>query len=183
MAGRRGRPEQVTDGRWRHSEILNRRVVTIVCRRDPSDPETITEVTTLLLALAGRVLGPRVLDDEQEKRLRDLAVHAKPSEVTRTMRVYTRTTVRSVTRHALVCAQVRVDGFALDEGGIPRGSQVRRRTDPRSAGRDRRIGRHLVAADAAAQARRRPRGGRSQENRPRHHRLARQLMVPRYTSS
>ena len=29
---------------------------------------------------------------------------------------YTRTTVRSVTRLARVCAQVRVDGFALDEG-------------------------------------------------------------------
>lgn len=54
-------------------------------RRDPSDPETITEVTILLLALASRVLRPRVLDDEQEKRLRDLAVHAKPSEITRTL--------------------------------------------------------------------------------------------------
>ena len=32
------------------------------------------------------------------------------------LRVYTRTSVRSVTRLALVCAQVRVDGFALDEG-------------------------------------------------------------------
>ena len=32
------------------------------------------------------------------------------------LRVYTRATVRSVTRLALVCAQVRVDGFALDEG-------------------------------------------------------------------
>ena len=32
------------------------------------------------------------------------------------LRVYTRTTVRSVTRLALVCAQVRVEGFALDEG-------------------------------------------------------------------
>jgi IclR family acetate operon transcriptional repressor len=79
------------------------------------------------------------------------------------LRVYTSTTVRSVTRLALVCAQVRAD--------------------PRSAGPDRRIGRHLVAADAAAHARRRPRRRRSQENRPRHHRLARQLMVPRYTSS
>jgi IclR family acetate operon transcriptional repressor len=32
------------------------------------------------------------------------------------LRVYTRTTVRSMTRLALVCAQVRADGFALDNG-------------------------------------------------------------------
>jgi len=32
------------------------------------------------------------------------------------LRVYTRTTVKSVTRLALACAQVRADGFALDEG-------------------------------------------------------------------
>jgi IclR family acetate operon transcriptional repressor len=32
------------------------------------------------------------------------------------LRVYTRTTVRSLTRLAEVCAQVRVDGFATDEG-------------------------------------------------------------------
>ena len=54
-------------------------------RRDSFDAETITEVTTLLLALASRVLRPRVLNDEQEKRLRDLAVHGKPSEITRTL--------------------------------------------------------------------------------------------------
>ena len=99
------------------------------------------------------------------------------------LRVYTSTTVRSVTRLALVCAQVRVDGFALDDGEYL--EEVRCIAAPirDPQGRDRRIGRHLVAADAAAHARRRPRRGRSQENRPRHHRLARQLMVPRYTSS
>ena len=32
------------------------------------------------------------------------------------LRVYTRTTVKTVTRLALVCKQVRLDGFALDEG-------------------------------------------------------------------
>jgi IclR family acetate operon transcriptional repressor len=32
------------------------------------------------------------------------------------LRVYTRTTVRSVTRLALVCARVRADGFAIDDG-------------------------------------------------------------------
>jgi hypothetical protein len=57
----------------------------IVRRRDRSNPETITDVTTLLLALASRVLRPRVLEDEQEERLRDLAVRAKPSEITRTL--------------------------------------------------------------------------------------------------
>jgi hypothetical protein len=83
MEGRRGRPVQVTDGRWRHSENLGRRVVTILSRRDLSDPQTITEVTTVLLALARRVVRPRVLDNDQEKRLRHLAVHGKPSEIIR----------------------------------------------------------------------------------------------------
>jgi IclR family acetate operon transcriptional repressor len=32
------------------------------------------------------------------------------------LRAYTSTTVRSVTRLAFVCAQVRVEGYALDEG-------------------------------------------------------------------
>ena len=32
------------------------------------------------------------------------------------LRVYTRTTVKSVTRLARICAQVRVDGFAIDDG-------------------------------------------------------------------
>ncbi len=63
-------------------------------------------------------------------------------------------------------------------GGISRGSQMRGRTNPRSARRDRCIGRHLVAADAAAHARRRSRGGRSQEDRPRDHCLARELRRP-----
>ena len=85
MTTRRGRPARVTIGRWRHSEILSRRVAMIVRRRDRSNPETITDVTTLLLALASRVLRPRVLEDEQEERLRDLAVRAKPSEITRTL--------------------------------------------------------------------------------------------------
>ena len=42
-------------------------------------------------------------------RLRDLLGRAP-------LQGYTRTTVKSVTRLARVCAQVRVDGFALDEG-------------------------------------------------------------------
>ena len=99
------------------------------------------------------------------------------------LRAYTRTTVRSVTRLARRLRAGARRRIRARRGGIPRGSPMRGRADPRSAGRDRRLGRHLVAADAAAHARRRPRRGRSQENRPRHHRLARELTRARQTSS
>ena len=44
-----------------------------------------TEVTHLLLALAARLMRPRVLDDTQKGRLHELAVKSKPSEITRTL--------------------------------------------------------------------------------------------------
>ena len=53
--------------------------------------------------------GRALLADSDLPALRELLGRAP-------LRVYTRTTVKSVTRLALVCAQVLVDGFALDEG-------------------------------------------------------------------
>jgi WD40 repeat protein len=61
------------------------------------------------LADGDRRPSARVIADCDLPALRELLGPAP-------LRVYTRTTVRSVTRLALVCAQVRVDGFALDEG-------------------------------------------------------------------
>ena len=53
--------------------------------------------------------GKALLADYDLQALRELLGRAP-------LKVYTRTTVRSVTRLAHVCGQVRVDGFALDEG-------------------------------------------------------------------
>src|SRR5678815_5549134 len=53
--------------------------------------------------------GKVLLADYDLQGLRELLGRAP-------LRVYTRTTVRSVTRLALVCAQVLADGFALDNG-------------------------------------------------------------------
>ena len=85
------------------------------------------------------------------------------------LRGYTRTTVRSVTRLAL-CAP----GFASTDSRSTRGNTSRKSdaSPHRSAIRRARSSHRsaFVAADAAAHARRRPRRGRSQEDRPRHHR-------------
>jgi len=53
--------------------------------------------------------GKALLADCDLPELRELLGRAP-------LQVYTRTTVRSVTRLAEACAQVRLDGFALDEG-------------------------------------------------------------------
>jgi IclR family acetate operon transcriptional repressor len=53
--------------------------------------------------------GKALLADCDLNALRDLLGRAP-------LKVYTRTTVRSLARLAQVCGQVRVDGFALDEG-------------------------------------------------------------------
>jgi hypothetical protein len=84
MEVRLGRPKQVTRGCWRHSHVLSRRVARITKRKDRSDPETLTDITVRLQALARRVLGKN-LDDDQKARLNHLARGAKPSEITRTL--------------------------------------------------------------------------------------------------
>ena len=53
--------------------------------------------------------GRALLADCDLRALRELLGRAP-------LRVYTRTTVRSVTRLALLCVRVRVEGFALDDG-------------------------------------------------------------------
>ena len=82
---KRGRPKQMTLGRWRNSAVLASRVRTIVRRPDRDDPETITEVMHRLFSLARRVLRTTALHAHQEARLRHLAITAKPSEITRVL--------------------------------------------------------------------------------------------------
>jgi hypothetical protein len=66
---------------WRNPELLSRRVASIVQRRDPFDPESITEVSANLVRLTQRILPASACTDLTQ--LRRLAVHAKPSEITR----------------------------------------------------------------------------------------------------
>jgi hypothetical protein len=53
MDGKRRRPPMSTKGVWRHPAVLERRVCTILGRRDPDNEESITEVVYGLRALAG----------------------------------------------------------------------------------------------------------------------------------
>ena len=71
----------------------------------------------------------------------------------------------------------------LRRRGVHRGGALHRRADPRSAGRDRRLGRHLLAGEPAAGPRDRARRGRSEEDGPRHQRVARRLTESVQTSS
>jgi hypothetical protein len=70
---------------WRNSEILTRRVKTILRRRDKHDPETLTEVGLKLIALAERVAGKNAITARRRARLLHLAVDAKPSVIVRTL--------------------------------------------------------------------------------------------------
>jgi hypothetical protein len=68
---------------WRNPELLSRRVASIVKRRDPFDPESITEVSANLVRLTQRILPASACTGACLTQLRRLAVHAKPSEITR----------------------------------------------------------------------------------------------------
>jgi hypothetical protein len=78
---KRGRPKKTTFGVWRHPAIVERRLSTILGRRDPDDEESMTEVVYASRALARRILGPDGLDADRERHLRRLAVNAEPSEI------------------------------------------------------------------------------------------------------
>jgi len=80
---KRGRKKQMTLGRWRNSAVLAARVKTILKKRDKTDTESITDVTIRLGSLCRRALCAPALTNEQQARLQQLAVRAKPSEITR----------------------------------------------------------------------------------------------------
>jgi hypothetical protein len=78
-----GRPKKQPSGAWRNPELLSRHVASIVKHRDPSDPESITEVSVRLVRLARRILPKSACTDACLAELRRLAIDAKPSEITR----------------------------------------------------------------------------------------------------
>ena len=82
---KRGRRKQVTLGRWRNSAVLGSRVRTILKNRDKTDTESITDVTIRLGSLCRRTMRTPALTNDQRARLRQLAVRAKPSEITRVL--------------------------------------------------------------------------------------------------
>jgi len=82
---KRGRKKQMTLGRWRNSAVLAARVKTILKKRDKADAESITDVTIRLGSLCRRTLRSQGLTNEQRARLQQLAVRAKPSEITRVL--------------------------------------------------------------------------------------------------
>ncbi len=71
-------------GIWCNTRLLARRVNTIVGERDKYNEEAVTNVSHRLSGLARRVLGRPVQPVERD-RLRQLAVAAKPSHITRTL--------------------------------------------------------------------------------------------------
>ena len=72
-----------TYGVWRHPAVLERRVCSIVGRRDPDNEESTTETVYGLRALARRVCSPRDLTRERIRTLACTAVNAEPSEIVR----------------------------------------------------------------------------------------------------
>src|ERR1043165_7749578 len=72
-----------------------------------------------VVSVAGQTgeFGPLHCTAHGKALLADCDLHALRELLGRApLRVYTRTSVRSLTRLAIACAQVRVDGFALDSG-------------------------------------------------------------------
>lgn len=70
-------------GKWRHGEVIERYVRKLVPRF--RDPEAITELGDQLIRLASRLLRPREVTSAQAATLRKMAIHAKPSEISRTL--------------------------------------------------------------------------------------------------
>ena len=91
------------------------------------------------------------------------------------LHVYTRNTITTLTRLARVCGRVRTDGFAIDDGEYIEEVRCVASPIPRSAGRDRGVGRHLVASDTAACEADCARHGRSQGVRASDQRVAGEL--------
>jgi hypothetical protein len=85
MGGKRGRPPMLAKGVWRHQEVLERRVCTIIRRRDPENEESITEAVYGVRALARRVVSATDLTRERIRYLYHLAVEAEPSDIVRVL--------------------------------------------------------------------------------------------------
>ena len=120
--------------------------------------------------------GKALLADYDLSALRDLLGRTP-------LQVYTRTTVKSVTRLARVCAQVRADGFAFDDGEYI--AEVRCVAAPIRDPQGEIVASVGISSpvSAAAGPRHRPRRGRSEEDGPRHQRVTRGLTESDQTSS
>ena len=70
---------------WRNSEILTRRVKTILRGRDKHNEEMLTEIGLKLIALGRRVVSKEGMTPRRCARLIKFAVAAKPSVIARTL--------------------------------------------------------------------------------------------------
>lgn len=80
-----GRPPKLGVGGWKHQDTLARRVRRILKARDKDDPQTVTEVSERIVALARRLVPSRILSDADTDRLLKLVPNSKPSEITRVL--------------------------------------------------------------------------------------------------
>ena len=82
---RPGRPAKLGVGGWNHQQVLARKVRGILSARHKDDPQSVTEVGDRILALASRLVRPRVLADANKARLLRLVPKRKPSEIIRVL--------------------------------------------------------------------------------------------------
>ena len=80
-----GRPPKLGVGGWNHQHVLARKVRGILSARHKDDPQSVTEVGDRILALAYRLVRPRVLADADKTRLLRLVPKRKPSEIIRVL--------------------------------------------------------------------------------------------------
>ncbi len=80
-----GRPPKLGVGGWNHQDVLARKVRSILSPRRKGDSQSVTEVRDKILALASRLVRPRVLADADKTRLLRLVPKRKPSEIVRTL--------------------------------------------------------------------------------------------------
>ena len=80
-----GRPAKLGVGGWNHQQVLARKVRGILSARHKDDPQSVTEVGDRILALASRLVRPRVLADADKARLLRLVPKRKPSEIIRVL--------------------------------------------------------------------------------------------------
>ena len=120
--------------------------------------------------------GKALLADFDRKALKILFGRAS-------LRAYTRNTITSLTTLGRACGRVRTDGLPARRCGVHRRPALHRGADPRSAGRDCRLSRDLLArhtsADEADRPRRRRGRGRGANNQPIPRRLTRSLACGR----
>ena len=81
----RGRPPKLGVGGWNHQDVLARKVRSILSPRRKGDQQSVTEVGHKILALASRLIRPRVLADADKTQLLRLVPKRKPSEIIRVL--------------------------------------------------------------------------------------------------